>query len=259
MSFKRVWTIFLRYLYTTRDPARITEFLFWPVIDIGFFGLIALWSGQLSGQPHLVRMFITALVLWQVIYRANFEICVNISDEFLDRNLMNLAASPLRKSEWVLGMMLSGLFKITFTLLFGSFVGWLFFRVNVFSIGPILIPFVALCLFSGWIIGFFGGAVVVKSGAKLQSLPWVVIMFVAIFSAIFYPVSILHPILGFVAQILPMSYIFEGMRELFTTNSISSRYWILGTLLSIVYLAVAIKFFLFMFERKRNRGLSRIS
>lgn len=259
MSGRRIWTVVLRYFYVTRDPVRIVEFLFWPIIDIGFFGLIAKWGGSFASTPDLVRIFVTALVLWQVIYRANFEICLNVSDEFLDRNLMNLIASPLRKSEWILAMMLSGLLKIAFTLVFGAFLGWFFFDVNVFSIGWTLIPFVLLCLVSGWIIGFFGGGIVIYSGAKLQSLPWVIVMTVAIFSAVFYPISILNPTVALISKSLPMSYIFEGMRELLTSQSISPYYWYLGTLLSIVYLAVAIKFFLFMFERRRNRGLARLS
>jgi ABC-2 type transport system permease protein len=259
MSVRRIWTLFLRYFYTTRDPARITEFLCWPVIDIGFFGLIAVWSGTLTQNTHIVNMFVTALVLWQVIYRANFEICFNVSDEFLDRNLMNIIASPMRKSEWIIAMMLNGLFKILFTLLFGALIGFLFFGVNVFAIGWWLLPFVLLCLVSGWIVGFFGGALVIYSGAKLQSLPWVVIMIMAIISAVFYPVSILNSTLAWIAKSLPMSYIFESMRQLLTTHSVSSHYWYLSTFLSIVYLAVAIKFFLFMFERRLRRGLARLS
>jgi len=48
------------------------------------------------------------------------------------------------------------------------------------------------------------------------------------------------------------------MREMLSLGSISNHYWIYGTILSIVYLGVAIKFFLFMFEKSRQRGLTRL-
>ncbi len=257
MSFQRIWALVLRYLYATRDPSRIAEFVFWPMIDIGYYGLIALWSGTLAHDPNIVRVFVVALVLWQVIYRSNYEVCVNLVDEFLDHNLANLVASPLKKREWVAAMMISGLVKIIFTLLFGAAIGYFFFQVNVFSMGFVLLPFVALCLISGWIIGFLGAAIVIYKGAKLQFLPWVVIMIAALFSSIFYPVSVLPTALRLFASALPMTYIFEGMRTLLTHGTIPPYYWIASVLLSLVYLGLAIKFFLFMFEKSRERGLSR--
>lgn len=250
--------MFLRYLYTTRDPTRIAEFLIWPMIDVGFYGMIALWSGTIASEPRLLQNFITALVLWQVIYRSHFEICVNVLDEFLEKNLINIVTTPLKKSEWVCGLMLSGLLKIAFTLLFGAFLGWLYFKINVFAMGFVIFPFIALCLISGWIIGFFSAGIVVVKGSKLIQLPWVIIMTAAIFSNTLFPVSLFPPVLKYISLSLPMSYIFEGMREMLSTGLISSRYWLMGTILSLVYLAVAIKFFLYMFERSRNRGLTRL-
>lgn len=257
MSLQRIWAVVLRYLYATRDPSRIAEFVFWPMIDIGFYGLIALWSGSIAKDPDVVRIFIAALVLWQIIYRGNYEVCVNLVDEFLDQNLANVVASPLKKREWIVAMMTSGFIKIIFTLLFGALVGYFFFGVNVFSLGYALYPLVFLCLVSGWIIGFFGAGVVIYKGAKLQFLPWVVIMIAALFSSIFYPLSVLPHSLRYIAVALPMSYIFEGMRELFTYGHMSAYFWIASSILSFVYLAIAIKFFLFMFEKSRQRGLSR--
>lgn len=258
MNRERIWALVLRYIYATRDPSRIAEFIFWPMIDIGFYGLIALWSGQLAHDPAIVQIFIAALVLWQVIYRGHFEVCVNLVDEFIDQNLSNLIASPLRKREWVVAMMLSGLLKIAFTLLFGAAVGYFFFNVNIFSMGIMLYPFILLCLISGWIIGFFGAGVVIYKGAKLQFLPWVIIMIAALFSSIFYPTTVLPPAMRAIASALPMSYIFEGMRYLFIHHTIPYHYWLMSSGLSILYLIVAIKFFLFMFERSRDRGLSRM-
>lgn len=253
-SGNRIWAVMLRYLYATRDPARIVEFTFWPMIDIGFYGLIATWSGQVSSQSSLVNIFITALVLWQIIYRAHFEVCVNVLDEFLEHNLLNLVASPLRKIEWVFAMMGGGIIKIFFTVFFGAFVAWLFFKINVFSIGICLVPLIFLCLLSGWIIGFLGAGLVIYKGPKLQQLPWVIIMLWAIISAVFYPLEVLPNFLRFLSQIFPMSYIFQGMRVLLTSGCFSFKYFIISTLLSFLYLMLAIKFFLYMFRLSRQRG-----
>lgn len=254
LSRQRIWGVMLRYIYATRDPSRIFEFTFWPMIDIGFYGLIALWSGQIASQPHIVKIFVTALILWQIIYRAHFEVCVNVLDEFLEHNLLNLIASPLKKIEWVLAMMGGGVIKVIFTLFFGSFIGWLFFNVNIFDVGLCLIPLFFLCLLSGWIIGFLGAGLVIYKGPKMQQLPWVIIMLWAIVSAVFYPLDVLPNFLKIISQILPMSYIFQGMRDFLTTGCFSSNYFFISSLLSVIYLILAIKFFLYMFKLSRHRG-----
>lgn len=254
LSRQRIWAVMLRYLYATRDPTRIFEFTLWPMIDIGFMGLIALWSGQTSNQPHIVIVFVTALVLWQIIYRAHFEICVNVLDEFLEHNLLNLIASPLKKIEWILAMMGGGFIKTIFTLFFGAFVGWLFFGVNVFNMGPCLLPLVGLCILSGWVIGFLGAGLVIYKGPKLQQVPWIIIMIWAILSSIYYPLDVLPGFLRFFSLILPMSYIFQGMRDFFVTGCFSQKYLLISTLLSFLYLIFALKFFLYMFRKSRIRG-----
>lgn len=258
MKFYRIWAMVLRYLYATRDPTRIAEFLFWPMIDIGFLGLIASWAGSISGQPNVVQPFITGLVLWQVIYRTNAEICLNILDEFIDQNMTNLISAPLKRSEWIISMMLSGALKMVFTLFYGALIGWVFFNVNVFAIGWSLLSFIFLCLLSGWMAGFLGAGILMIKGSKFPQLPWIIITIIALVSTIVYPLEILPNWLKLVSLSLPMAYIFEGMRELITKQAINIDLLILSFVLAIFYLTISLSFFLFMFEKSRKRGFSRL-
>lgn len=256
-SFQRIWAMVLRYLYATRDPSRLTEFIFWPMIDIGFYGLIATWVTQFQQTPPLTAIFVTALVLWQLIYRANYEICFNVIDEFWEQNIFNLAASPLTSTEWILAMMLTGLVKLTFTFCFGVFVAWLFFGVHILALGWILVPFVILCILSGWVTGFLAGGILIYKGPKLQQLPWVAITLAALFSTIYYPLNVLPTWMQMISQSLPMTYIFEDLRQLIQTGTISSYYLILSFALSVIYLSLAVTFFVRMFTKSRREGLPR--
>lgn len=259
MKLSNIYACVLRYFYATRDHSRLFEFLFWPLIDIGWLGLIALWAGNMSDNEQVVRIFVMALVLWQVIYRSHYEVCFNVLDEVLDHNLVNMVASPLRKREWMVSMMISGLIKSIFTLLFGAFVGYLFFKVNLFSIGIALLPFTLLCVCSGWIVGFFSAGMIILKGAKLQQIPWVAIMLVAIFSAVYYPTELLPTYLQMISKAFPMSYIFEGLRELVTKGWLSTNYLWIAIFLSVIYLVISMIVFLWMFEKSRKRGLDRVT
>lgn len=258
MSFRRIWAVVLRYLYASRDPSRIGEFIVWPMIDMGYLGLMATWFGSLSSNNHILTYFICALILWQIIYRANFEICFNILDEYWEQNLINFIASPLKPAEWVTAAMVSGLLKISFTLLFGAFIGWIFFQVNIFSLGWMLPLFVILCLLSGWIVGFIGAGIIIYKGSKYPQIPWVLITLVALFSSIYYPLKVLPHWMLPISQSLPMTYVFAGLRDWISTGVVSENYFIYSFILSAVYLVLSIAFFLYMYEKSRVRGFSRL-
>jgi ABC-2 type transport system permease protein len=260
MAFHRVWAMILRYLYTTRDPNRIAEFVFWPAIDIGFLGLLGFWVGSSGAErSHVVSAIVSGLILWQVTFRAHLEVAVNVIDEFWEQNLTNLIATPLKNAEWILSMMFSGFFKAIFTLFFGSLVGWLFFKVNIFHLGWMLLPFICLCILSGWAIGFLAAGIIVYKGPRLLQLPWVIITIAALFSTIYYPLSILPGWMQTIAQFFPMTYVFEGMRQLLIEGEISAHYLMVSLLLNLFYLLISIGFFLWMFEASRKKGLSRLT
>jgi ABC-2 type transport system permease protein len=259
MAFHRIWAVVLRYLYAIRDPSRLAEFVFWPIIDIGFYGFIASWFSSFQEIPNIVPIFVTGLVLWQVIYRANYEICVNVIDEFWEQNLYNMVATPLKPIEWALGMMLGSCIKMFFTLSFGSFVAWLFFGVNIFALGALLPILVVLCLFSGWITGFLAAGLLVYTGPKLNQLPWVTIAISGLFSTVYYPLSILPDWMQLIARSLPMTYIFETLREFLMTGVTPWFYLKKSALLCLFFLGITIAFFMFMFARSKKRGLPRLS
>lgn len=259
MRIRRIWAMILRYFYVIRDPSRIFEFIFWPMIDIGWLGLVALWAQSEATTDNFVRILVVAIVLWQIIYRAHYEICFNILDDVIDHYIPNLVTSPLKKREWIAAMMMSGLFKSIFTLCFGALIAYFFFSVNVFILGNILLIFFILSVFSGWIIGFLGGGVILLKGAKLQQIPWILIMLVSIVSAAYFPLEFLPSFLRVIARMLPMSYLFEGIRMYLQEGRMSVSYLLISFGLSIFYLALSISFFLYLFEKSRKKGLDRLA
>lgn len=259
MAFHRIWAVVLRYLYAVRDPSRIAEFLFWPLVDLGFYGFIATWMNSYGDIPNILSVFVTSLVLWQMVYRSNYEICVNVIDEFWEQNLYNLVATPLKPIEWAFGMMINGFLKMSFTLFFGAFIAWLFFGVNVFVLGWLLPLFVFLCLISGWMIGFLAAGILIYTGPKLQQLPWVTIALAALLSTVYYPLAVLPKWMQMISISLPMTYIFESLRAFLIEGVIRMDYLQKSVLLSLVYLAFSLMFFFWMFAKSRKRGLPRLS
>lgn len=260
MKFHRIWAIVLRHLYNFRhSPDRFSDSFYWPVIDIALWGFTSNFiQKQGGGIPNLLLMLMSALVLWNVIWRGQYEITVNLLEEMWARNLVNLFSSPLKISEWIAAVMILGLMKLVMTELFAIFIVYILYAANVLSVGWYLLPFMASLLITGWAVGFFVAAFIIGFGTKIQTIAWTGAALLAPFSGVYYPTSILPQWAQKVAVILPSSYVFEGMREVLSKQTFPLDKLAKSFILNGFYVTFALFFFVFMFNRSKAKGLSRL-
>jgi len=88
-----------------------------------------------------------------------------------------------------------------------------------------------------------------------ESLAWAVPFFIQPVVAVFYPVSVLPAWLRPVAMALPATHIFEGMRAVMQTGTMSWAPLCWAFALNLVYLALAGGFFVWILNYTRKRGL----
>ncbi len=259
MSGRRIWAVFLRYFYLFTKLDQIADLFYWPALEILLWGITSIWIQQHGDQmPHIAMMILTGIVFWQILWRGNYEVTVNLLEEFWSRNLVNLFSTPLKVSEWMASIMLVGFVKISISMLFGVFLVWMMYTLNVFALGWAFLPYLASLTLSGWFMGFFTAAFIVYYGKRVQMLAWMMAYIFAPFCAIYYPLEALPQWARMISKILPMSYIFEGMREVLTQNVFSVNKLLMSLALNAVYLFAALFFFKVMFEKSRNKGLARL-
>ena len=253
----RCWAVFLRYFYLFTKLDQIADLLYWPAIDIVLWGVTTVWIQHNAGTPNIALIVMTGLIFWQIVWRGNYEISVNLLQEFWNRNLVNLFSTPLRIREWIGGVLLLCLCKIGIALAFGVVAVYLLYSLNIFTLGWAFLPFALSLMISGWVIGFFAASVVIYYGQRLQMLAWMTAYLFAPFSAVFYPVTALPPWGQKIAWSLPTTHIFEGMRDILQKGdfSWSALGYSLG--LNLLYLACGIAVFMWAFEKSRAKGLAR--
>lgn len=258
MSIHRIFGVILRYFYFFARLDHMADLFFWPCLDLFLWGITSIWiQSHDPSMPTLALSILAGLVFWQLIWRSNYEISVNLLQEFWNRNLMNLFSTPLKLSEWVCALMCISVGKIIVSLLFGALIVWLLYALNIFVLGFYLIPFCFNLLMSGWILGFFSASFLIYYGQRLQMLSWMMAYAFMPFSAVFYPVSALPAWGQSIANSLPMSYTFEGMRGVINmgTFSLSHFFWGLG--LNVLYLLATFSLFTYFFNKSRSKGLAR--
>src|SRR5262249_43833830 len=139
---------------------------------------------------------------------------VNLLEEFWNQNMVNLFATPLNVWEWSVSLVALGLLKNILTLIVGVGGVWLLYRLNIFEVGWMLLPFLFSLMMSGWFMVFTASALIIYYGRRLQGLAWMLGIALAPFSAVFYPVNALPGWAQAVSSALPMTYVFEGMRQI---------------------------------------------
>jgi len=260
INFNRVIAMIMRYTINMRHNLdRLSDMFYWPLMDLVLMGLTGLYFAKMNiNNPHATEIILTGVIFWWIVWRGQYEISVNLLSEIWDRNLVNIFVAPLKISEWILSLLIFGLFKMIASSIFLTLLAFVLYKYNVLMYGFLIIPIALSLLMSGWIIGFIIAGILILFGLKIQTLAWVGGAILAPFSAIYYPLSILPAWAQKAALFVPSSYMFEGMREFITTGSMPFEKFLISFVLNIIYLTLSIWFFIAMFKKSRKLGLGRL-
>lgn len=260
MNWQRIYAVFTRYLYPIKRLDPLSDLIFWPFIDILLWGLTSNWlqSGEAGALSNVAASLLCCLLFWQIIWRTQYDISVNLLNEFWSRNLSNLFSSPLKPIEWIAGVLILGLFKALIGAVFGISAVYLLYGVKFLELGIQVIPFFFLFSIAGWTLGFLAGGIIIYYGQRLQQIAWMMPWLIAPFSAIFYPIDSLPLWAQKIAKFVPTTPFFESVRGLIRGNPVDWGHMVFAILLNFIYLTIAIGFFLFLFKRRKHRGLMGI-
>lgn len=258
MKFNRIYAIILRNLFAyKRSLDRLTDAFYWPTLDLIIWGLTSQFFSSGNGSLNFVSITISAIVIWLFLWRAQYEISINVVDELWNKNLVNLFGSPLKFSEWIASFLILGFIKIIMSVGFAMGLAYLLYKVEIFSLGFYLIPFMVLLILNGWVLGFIVSGLILSYGSKVQTLVWVTGWAISPFCAIYYPVSTLPEWAQKIAYFTPPSYIFEGMRQVINEGKFDLNKLIIPTILTLVYLVLSLIYVKGSFNKLMNKGLVR--
>ena len=257
MNVGRIGALLSRHLYLyKRSFARLLEIFYWPFLDLIVWGFITIYLAQQGNQLHgAVTFFLGALILWDVLFRAQQGIALSFLEEMWARNLMNLFASPLTVGEYLMATMTMSIFKVTAVGSLMIVFALVFYSYDIFVIGLSLVPFIFNLLISGWIIGVLTTSIIMRFGQQAEVLAWGMVFLFQPLSCVFYPMEVLPAFLQKISWIIPPSHIFEGMRAVLLNGEIPTVHVIWATGLNAVYLVVMIMWFYHTFSICKDRGM----
>jgi len=257
MNVGRIGGLLTRHLYLyKRSFARLLEIFYWPFLDLVVWGFITLYLAQQGSQLHgAVTFFLGALILWDVLFRAQQGIALSFLEEMWARNLMNLFASPLTIGEYLVATMAMSVLKVMAVGSLMILFALLFYSYDMFMMGLSLVPFVLNLLLSGWIIGVLTTSIIMRFGQQAEVLAWGMVFLFQPIACVFYPMEVLPDVLQHIAWIIPPAHIFEGMRSVLLTGSMPVLHLIWATMLNIGFLILIVLWFYHTFTVCKERGM----
>ena len=256
----RIAALLLRYLYLyRRSLARAMEVFFWPVMDLLVWGFVTVYFQKVAA-PSAVLFLLGAVIFWDVFYRSQQAITLSLTEEIWVRNLLNVFIAPVRTIEIVLATCLLGVIRALLSAVVLGVLAFFLYAFDVLTLGPALLPYLVSILLFGWAVGMITMAVILRFGHAAEALIWGTPFLLQPISAVFYPVSVLPPVLQKIAFGLPTTHIFEGMRATLESGQPEFAPLLPAFGLNAIYLAAAGGFFGWMLRQVREKGyLARLA
>jgi ABC-2 type transport system permease protein len=257
MGASRVAAIVLRQVFLLRgSPVRLLPMVAWVAIDIVLWGFITRYLDQLTGAgAHLTATLLGAVLLWDFLSRVMQGVTTAFFEDVWSRNFLNLFATPLRVSEYLSGLVVTGICTSLMGLAAMLALATSVFGLDFLAYGAALVPFLMVLFITGIALGIFGTSVVLRFGPASEWLIWPIPSLLSPFAGVFYPLATLPAWMRWIGHALPPSYVFEGMRTIVRGGPVAWPALAGGLALAGLYLVLACLTFAAVWRRAIRTGL----
>lgn len=156
--------------------------------------------------------------------------------------------------EFIAGLVVIGIFKILISFFAMWIIAAMFYNFNLSSLGWGLGAIWVNILFFAITFGVLNIALVLKFGNSIGPLTWILPFTLQPLSAAFYPITILPGFLQVIANAIPLSHAFEGMRIIIRTGQFDYNSFFISLGLNIFYFLLVILFFTRIFKSVLKSG-----
>lgn len=262
ISSSPLWAIVLRHAYLwRRDINTLLQAFYWPVLDILVWGFLGSWI-QNSGAAQFKNYEAAALMgilLWQVVGRGANALVFTLSEELWSHNIINLFSLPLRITEWIIGIIIFYAFSMLMIAAFCMTLIFALYDISVWSTITTFLMFMPPLFLCGIWIGFTCLQIVSTLGKRGAELAFVIAWFFLPFSGAYYPIDVLPAWGKILSSYIPMSYVFQAMRDYLMYEQNPMPLLIKGYTLSALYAICSVLLFIYCFNRSKQKGLSRLT
>ena len=253
----RILALMIRYYNIALGSVpRLISIFYWPSVQILFWGFFTNYFYQINDFNiwSTLNIILSAVVLWDVLFRSQLGLSMSFFEELWSRNLPNLFITPLKDVEIIIGLLLISFLRTILGLTPAIFFANYFFNFHLFDLGLYLIFFFFNLTIIGWSIGLIVSALVLRYGQSFEELAWAIIFIILPFSCVYYPLDSLPEIMQTFSKFFPTTMIFEEMRSLILKSTFDVINLIKIIFINMSLLTASSIFFLYILSIVRKKG-----
>ncbi len=257
MRVKPIAAILLRQFYLIRSsPVRALPMFAWVAMDIVVWGFITRYLNSMAaGRFNYVPSLLGAVLMWDFFTRIMQGVSTAFLEDVWSRNFLNLFATPLTISEYILGLVLTSVGTSAVGLIVMLALATALFGLSFFSLGALLVPFLLVLFSFGIALGVLASALVLRLGPASEWLVWPLPALLSPFVGVFYPLATLPLWMQDIGHLLPPSYVFEGMRAILAGETFSAGSLAVCAAIAVLDIMLAAYFFTRVFRYAIRTGL----
>src|SRR5205807_6395626 len=193
MSGRRLAAVALRqfYLYAG-SPTRLVPLFVWVGIDIALWGFITRYLNSIASPGFdFVPALLGAVLLWDFLTRVMQGVSTAFLEDVWSRNFLNVFATPLTISEYILGLVVTSVGTSLIGLVTMLCLATLAFGLSFLAYGAAILPFLFVLFLSGIALGIAGTAMALRLGPASEWFVWPMPAMLSPFVGVFYPIATL--------------------------------------------------------------------
>jgi ABC-2 type transport system permease protein len=257
MKLRPIAAIALRQWYLMRSsPTRVLPMIAWVAIDIVLWGFISRYLNSVASTGiNFISSLLGAVLFWDFFTRVMQGVTMAFFEDVWSRNFINVFATPLLISEYLTGLVLTGIATSLVGLIVMLVLATWLFGLPFFSLGLLLLPFLLVLFLFGIALGVLASAMVLRLGPASEWLVWPIPALLSPFVGVFYPLSTLPAWMRAVGHLLPPSYVFENMRSVVAGHGYSGGALVAGIALALLDILLAAWLFTSIYRYAVRSGL----
>lgn len=257
MNISGISAIVYRQWYLMRGNAtRVLNAFIWVAVDMVVWGFMTLYLNQITSATfNFVPLLLGAVLLWNFLTRVMHSISMCFMEDIWSRNFLNLFATPLTVTDYLIGLVMGSVSSIAIGLLVMIGLAAGIFGFSFASYGIMAWPFFMILFLFGTSLGILGCAIMLRFGPASEWFVWPIPALMIPFAGVQYPVSTLPEWMQAIAHILPPMYVFESLRAIVQHRAFDSGNLLIGFGLSVFYVALAAFVFVHVYRYALRVGL----
>jgi ABC-2 type transport system permease protein len=249
----KVWAFaYKNWIMTRRNLFTLFEVLFWPVVGFLSVGLLAEFT-QLNAE---MRAFIlVGVISMGVLQVCQLDVSYALLYDVWSKALKHGFMAPVGIRHLLLGSLMVGAVRGALVLIALMVASLLLFDFNFLIPGTIPLILFALGLFlNAAMVGLLVCILVLFFGIHAEVAAWSLVSLMFLLCGIYYPVSILPRWVMIGAELIPLTYSLEYIRQFYGFEGTYSHVLFRGYVMVFIYLCIEILLMKRALHRAKKKG-----